>query len=69
MLPKKRLAKAEQEGDDTIIRGAHASQSFQNVLNMHFESGNAVAGKLEGEEDSEDEESRNQVRIQHQTDN
>ena len=61
MLPKKRLAKAEQEGEDTIIRGAHAKQSFQNVLGLHFESGNAIQGKLgdgDADEESEEDESR-----------
>ena len=62
MLPKKRLAKAEQNGEDTIIRGSGARDSFQNVIGMHFDSGNAVQGKLnEGEEESEEDGSRSQV--------
>ena len=59
MLPKKRLQKAEQDGEDTIIRGSQARDSFQNVIGMHFESGNPVEGKLaEGVEESEEDASR-----------
>ena len=61
MLPKKKLAKAEQEGDDTIIRGANAKQSFAAVNNLHFDTGNATSfkGKMKHSsgEDSDDEDS------------
>ena len=61
MLPKKKLAKAEQEGDDTIIRGANAKQSFAAVNNLHFDTGNATSfkGKIKHSsgEESDDEDS------------
>ncbi len=57
MLPKKRLARAELEGEDTIIRGANARQTFQNILGMHFESADAIQGKFhEGDGDDESDE-------------
>ena len=58
MLPKKKLAKAEQDGDDTIIRGTHAKASFTSVIGMHFDSGNPCKGKLSDDDDSDEDESR-----------
>ena len=60
MLPKKKLAKAEQEGDETIIRGPNAKQTFRAVNNMHIESANPISAskiKHSSADESEDEES------------
>ena len=58
MLPKKKLAKAEQDGDETIIRGQQAKSSFSSVLGMHFDSKNPLRGKISDDDDSEEDESR-----------